>query len=156
MFTLLQEKLDLADITKIVADFSPIKTVKHAWKPDPFAKQLRWWPTKGRPAGTINLVLIHYLSSKEDQIVLGPGHLNRIKLSSSEMRFVEAVWRELGPDGFRWVLDKDGEGEGEALMFFVNGYLYIVDVDGGLPFVIACQGPGEVPSPDGRGDLREH
>ena len=89
-----------------------------------------WNFWKGKAAGTICLIDVQSIITGEEEeiaIVLSEEWTNYAshRLSSSEMRFVEAVWRDLGPDGSTWVrLVKQGVGKDPARIFFVNGYIY--------------------------------
>ena len=102
--------------------------------PDLAGKQLRWIRLKGKAAGTIFLADIQSISSNEEEEIVKffPNYTTTLKLSSSEMRFVEAVWRDLGPDGSTWVRCGNGEDVVQDRVFFVNGYIYFVNLTGVL------------------------
>ena len=104
--------------------------------PDLAGKQLRWIRLKGKAAGTIFLADIQSISSNEEEEIVKffPNYTTTLKLSSSEMRFVEAVWRDLGPDGSTWVRGVNDEDVVQDVVqdrvFFVNGYIYFVNLTG--------------------------
>ena len=97
-------------------------------EPDLAGEQLRWMRWKGKAAGTICLYDIQSISSNEEDIVMKHQicTAGTLRLSSSEMRLVEAVWRDLGSDGSTWA--RLGHSEGRGRIFFFNGYIYFVDV----------------------------
>ena len=96
---------------------------------------MRWIRLKGKAAGTIFQWDIQSISTNEEgeiEVVFPDEWLNYAKLSSSEMRFVEAVWRDLGPDGSTWVRCGNDEDVVQDRVFFVNGYIYFVNLTGVL------------------------